>query len=47
MKDKAKLFLEAGAKEVWIITEDGQTTYYDFKGQKNESIFDIDLTTLV
>jgi Uma2 family endonuclease len=47
MKDKVNLFLEAGAKEVWIITETGQITYYNSQGQKIKSLFDIDLGKLV
>jgi Uma2 family endonuclease len=47
MKDKVKLFLDAGAKEVWIITETGQATYYNRQGQQVKSIYDIDLGTLV
>ena len=46
MKDKVALFLEAGAKEVWLVTEDGQVTYYNHRGQLVRSIFDIDLKGL-
>ena len=47
MKDKVELFLEAGAKEVWLITEDGQTTYYNHQGQQVRSTFQINLDGLV
>ena len=47
MKDKVELFLEAGAKEVWLITEHGQVTYYNYQGQQDQSIFDVDLKELV
>jgi Uma2 family endonuclease len=47
MKDKVELFLEAGAKEVWLISEDGQVTYHNHRGQQVRSIYDIDLKGLV
>jgi len=43
MEDKVELFLEAGAKEVWLITEDGQVTYYGHQGQQAQSSYQIDL----
>jgi len=46
MKDKINLFIEAGAIEVWIITESGQVSYYNHQGQQIKSIFDIDLGKL-
>jgi Uma2 family endonuclease len=46
MKDKVELFLEAGAKEVWLVTEDGQVTYYNHHGLQVRTIYDIDLTGL-
>jgi Uma2 family endonuclease len=47
MKDKVDLFLEAGAKEVWLISEDGQVTYYNYQGQQVRSSFDVNLKGLV
>jgi Uma2 family endonuclease len=47
MIDKVALFLEAGAKEVWLVTEDGQVTYHNHQGQQVRSIFNIDLKGLV
>jgi len=46
MKDKVELYLEAGAKEVWLVSEDGQVTYYNRDGQQVRSIYDIDLKGL-
>ncbi len=43
MKDKVELFLQAGAKEVWLVTEDGLVTFYNHQGQQVQSIFDLDL----
>jgi len=47
MKDKVELFLEAGAIEVWLITEDGQVNYHDSRGQQIKSAFAVDLKGLV
>ena len=46
MKEKVELFLEAGAKEVWLVTEDGQVTFYNHQGQQIRSIYDINLKGL-
>ena len=46
MKDKVELFLDAGANEVWLVTEDGQVTYYTPQGQQVRSIFNVNLTEL-
>jgi len=47
MLDKVTLFLEAGAKEVWLITEDGQVTFYNHQGQSAKTNFNADLKGLV
>ncbi len=47
MIDKVELFLEAGAKEVWLVTEDGQATYYNYQGKQVRSAYNIDLKELV
>ncbi len=47
MEDKIELFLEAGAKEVWLITEEGQVSFYNSAGQQVKSAFDIDLKELI
>lgn len=46
MIDKVDLFLQAGAKEVWLVTEDGQVIYYNHSGQQACSVFDVDLKEL-
>ena len=47
MQDKVELFLQAGAKEVWLVTEDRQVTYHNSTGQQVRSIFDVDLKGFV
>jgi len=46
MQDKVRLFIEAGAHEVWLVTEKGQATYYNKLGQQEQSAFEIDLKGL-
>ena len=43
MFEKTQLFLEAGAQEVWLVTEAGQITFYDSDGERTDSQFDIDI----
>ena len=43
MFEKTQLFLEAGAKEVWLVTEAGQITFYDSDGERTDSQFNIDI----
>ena len=47
MQDKVALFLQAGAKEVWLVTEDGKVTYHNQQGQQRQSVFKINLEGLV
>jgi len=47
MMNKVELFLEADAKEVWLVTEDGRVTYYSKSGQQEKSIYKINLKGLV
>ena len=47
MLDKAALFLEAGAIEVWMITEDGQVTFYNHQGETVETSFKAELKGLI
>ncbi len=46
MMGKVELFLEAGAIEVWLVTEDRQVTYHTSQGQQPQSNFEIDLKGL-
>ena len=41
MFEKTQLFLEAGAQEVWLVTEAGQITFYDSDGERSNSQIDI------
>ena len=43
MFEKTQLFLEAGAQEVWLVTEAGQITFYDIDGERTDSQFDINI----
>ncbi len=47
MMNKVELFLEAGAKEMWLVTEDGQVTYYTDSGRQEKSIYKINLKGLL
>ncbi len=46
MLEKVRLFIDAGAKEVWLITENGSVSYYDQSGQISFSSYPIDLNNL-
>ncbi|MBK6638275.1 MAG: Uma2 family endonuclease [Rhodocyclaceae bacterium] len=41
---KIRLYLAAGAKEVWIVFEDGRTRYFDAVGEHPASAWNIDPT---
>jgi Uma2 family endonuclease len=41
MKTKVNLYLKAGAKEVWLVSELGQIQYFDKNGQKETSNFNV------
>ncbi len=47
MVDKIKLFIHAGAREVWLITEDGNVSYYNETGQISISFYKINLNNLI
>jgi Uma2 family endonuclease len=42
--DKTRAYLQAGAVEVWIATEDGELHFFDADGEKSASRFAITLT---
>jgi len=46
LAEKAALYLEAGAKESWILHEDFTIQIVDGPGQREHSQFRVDLTTL-
>lgn len=37
LREKRKLFLENGAKEVWVCDQDGALRFYDGNGELGES----------
>jgi hypothetical protein len=37
-------YLHAGAKEVWLVTEEGAVRYFDGNGEKAQSAFAVALT---
>lgn len=47
MQDKIRLFIEAGAKEAWLVTEEGDVSYYNVTGQISYSSFEINLNQLI
>ncbi|MCU7937772.1 MAG: Uma2 family endonuclease [gamma proteobacterium symbiont of Bathyaustriella thionipta] len=46
MFDKTQLFIEAGAQEVWLVTESGNISIYNKNGQTESSQFDINVETI-
>jgi hypothetical protein len=47
MQIKIRLYLETGAKEVWIVREDGITRYFDHEGEKESSSYNLDPAPLL
>ena len=47
MLGKIKLFINAGAREVWLVTEDGNVSYYDETGQISVSFYEVNLNKLI
>ncbi len=47
MQDKIKLFINAGAREVWLVTDDGSVSYYDETGQISVSFYKVNLNQLI
>lgn len=43
MRQKLAAYLAAGAREVWIVSEDGAVKYFDAQGARNESAFNVRL----
>lgn len=41
MFEKTNLFIEAGAREVWLVTESGKISFYNVDGEIKQSQFDI------
>ncbi|HAO21114.1 MAG: hypothetical protein BWK80_53475 [Desulfobacteraceae bacterium IS3] len=47
MRKKVRLYLNAGAKEVWICTEDGKMSFYNHDGKLKRSSFVSDFPSQV
>jgi len=41
MEEKIALYLESGAIEVWIVDETGEISYFDGKGKRGSTQFDV------
>ena len=46
LNEKAQLYLEAGAVEVWIVREDGMVELYGPEGRREQSVFGIQVAPL-
>jgi Uma2 family endonuclease len=44
LKEKAAAYVEAGAKEAWIVLQDLSILFYDASGQRPDTAFDVDLS---
>lgn len=47
MKAKIKLYLKAGAIEVWLVNEQGDIQYFDVNGQREKSGFNVNIDELI
>lgn len=43
MRQKTAAYLNAGAREVWIVSEDGTTRYFDRSGERSATTFPVRL----
>ncbi|MBF0266387.1 MAG: Uma2 family endonuclease [Gammaproteobacteria bacterium] len=46
MQEKIMLYLEVGAKEVWLVTTEGIIEYYNQTGEISRSNFDLEITEI-
>jgi Uma2 family endonuclease len=44
MQEKTRAYLAAGAREVWLMSEEGSIRYYDDAGERSASRFPIELS---
>ena len=44
MQEKTRAYLAAGAREVWLISEEGSMRYYDAGGERSASSFPVELS---
>jgi Uma2 family endonuclease len=47
MRAKIKLYLKAGATEVWLVSEQGEVRFFDSNGQQQQSRFNVKLESLI
>jgi Uma2 family endonuclease len=47
MKAKIKLYLKAGAIEVWLVNEQGDIRFFDANGQRESSGFNVTIDKLI
>ena len=47
MKNKIALFIEAGAREVWLVDEQGHVEFFDGNGRRDGSSFNIVVEKLI
>ena len=46
MSEKIGLYLEAGAQEVWLVSTDGEISFYDINGKIKMTNFDIEISPI-
>lgn len=47
MRAKIKLYLKAGAIEVWLVNEQGEVRFFDANGQRESSGFNVTIDKLI
>lgn len=47
MRAKIKLYLKAGATEVWLVNEQGNVRFFDSEGEQKQSQFNVKLEALI
>ncbi|MCE2971170.1 MAG: Uma2 family endonuclease [Burkholderiales bacterium] len=45
--NKVRLYLDAGAREVWLVSEDGKVEFHDVNGPQPRSSFGVDVPPLL
>jgi Uma2 family endonuclease len=47
MRAKIKLYLKAGATEIWLVNEQGEVRFFDSNGQQANSHFNVTIDNLI
>ena len=47
MRAKIKQYLKSGAKEVWLVNEQGEVQFFNHNGQQKQSSFNVSLESLI